>query len=109
MHERTGQNIFEWYNSFKIPNKQLRLSGAPVPANDSAEHKTFLHEVFCPQLSQHEVNTLHNRGFEDIKDNDFITSDLQTELGKNTEVYGKFSADKRVRNPRLGYQFGIYP
>jgi hypothetical protein len=44
-----------------------------MPANDSPEHKTFLHEVFCPQLPQHEVNTLHNRGFEDIKDNDFKT------------------------------------
>ena len=98
LHARAaGQNIYEWYNSFKIPNKQLRLSGAAIPANDSAEHKTFLHEVFCPQLSQHEVNTLHNRGFEDIKDNDFKTAALQTELGENTEVYGKFSADKRVR------------
>ena len=40
---------------------------------------------------------MHNRGFEDIKDNDFKTAELQTELGENTEVYGKFSADKRVR------------
>jgi hypothetical protein len=98
LHTRaTGANIYEWYNSFKSPTKQLRLSGAAIPANDSAEHKTFLHEVFCPQLFQHEVNTLHNRGFEDIKDNDFKTSTLQTEPGENAEVYGKFSADKRVR------------
>ena len=98
LHTRAaGANIYEWYNSFKLPTKQLRLSGAAMPANDSPEHKTFLHEVFCPQLSQHEVNTLHNRGFEDIKDNDFKTAELQTELGENTEVYGKFSSDKRIR------------
>jgi len=98
LHTRAaGANIYEWYNSFKLPTKQLRLSGAAMPANDSPEHKTFLHEVFCPQLSQHEVNTLHNRGFEDIKDNDFKTTELQTELGENTEVYGKFSSDKRIR------------
>ena len=98
LHTRAaGANIYEWYNSFKLPTKQLRLSGAKIPANDSPEHKTFLHEVFCPQLSQHEVNTLHNRGFEDIKDNDFKTAELQTELGENTEVYGKFSSDKRIR------------
>jgi hypothetical protein len=92
-----AMNIYDWFNAFKIPLKQLRLSGAVMPAIDSSEHQTYLHEIFCPQLSQHEVNTLHNRGFTGIKDNKFVTATLQTELGQNTEVYGKYSQDKRVR------------
>ena len=92
-----AMNIYDWFNAFKIPLKQLRLSGAAMPAIDSSEHQTYVHEIFCPQLSQHEVNTLHNRGFTGIKDNKFVTATLQTELGQNTEVYGKYSQDKRVR------------
>ena len=93
----SAMNIYDWFNAFKIPLKQLRLSGATMPAIDSNEHQTYLHEIFCPQLSQHEVNTLHNRGFTEIKDNKFVTAKLQAELGENTEVYGKYSQDKRVR------------
>jgi hypothetical protein len=97
LERMSAMSIYDWFNAFKIPHKQLRLSGAAMPANDSKEHQTYFHEIFCPQLSQHEVNTLYTRGFADIKINKFVTADLQTELGENTDVYGKHSQDKRVR------------
>jgi hypothetical protein len=75
----------------------LRITGARTPENSSGEHRDLFHEVFAPQLSQHEVNLLFSRGYEDMCDANFSFEELNKELAEWHEIFGKFTIDARAR------------
>ena len=98
LHTRTPKmQILDWFLSFRVLFTALRITGAQTPENDSDEHRDLFHEVFAPQLSQHEINLLFSRGYEDMCDSNFVFEELNKELAICHEIFGKFTIDSRVR------------